>query len=89
MRVEALQRNCESSISSLRVHLEMEIAKLPKPVLDLTMRVFLEEYQGNVMLYLQRGTTQVDVAANAAARRNGRKRYDRITTAGGGVVGRH
>jgi len=89
MRVEALQRNCESSISSLRVHLEMEIAKLPKPVLDLTMREFLEEYQGNVMLYLQRSTTQVDVTANAAARRNGRKRYDRVTIAGDSIVCRH
>ena len=74
-RIQALKDNCESSISTLRVHLEMEISKLTKPILELTMGQFIGEFHGDPLEYFKRTMAMQVDAASGAARRPVRRLY--------------
>ena len=71
-----MRRTCEAGIESLRMYLEMEIAKLTKPVLELTMGQFVGEFNGDPLLFFEKQRAmQVDADAIIGARRAVRRRY--------------
>ena len=70
-----MRRTCEAGIESLRMYLEMEIAKLTKPVLELTMGQFVGEFNGDPLLFFEKQRAmQVDADAIIGARRAVRRR---------------